>query len=181
MVQKQLIQQCREGNRKAQRALYDQLSSALFGCCLKYAANYEEAQDVLQDSFITIFQKIGQFDHKGSFEGWCKRIAINTALQTYRRKKTYALEAEPQEADDSMDIEEPDGLAMQDLLEMIHRLPDQYRLVFSLYILDRYSHKEIAALLDITPGTSKSNLSRARKNLQLMIAEWRKQNSSNAS
>ena len=87
-MQQQIIDGCKNGDRKAQRALYDQYSTSIFGCCLKYASNIEDAQDILQDSFITIYDKIDQFDHKGSFEGWCKRIAINTALQRYQGNKS---------------------------------------------------------------------------------------------
>ncbi len=180
MVQEQLIQQCKKSNRKAQKELYDRYSTVLFSCCLKYAPNYQEAQDVLQDSFITIFKKIGQFKGEGSFEGWLKRIAINTALQQYRGKKVYQLEDHSLVADEAVEVEDTDALGMQDLLDMIHQLPDRYRLVFSLYTLDGYGHKEIADMMGISEGTSKSNLSRARQNLQQMINQWREKNTSNA-
>ena len=181
MVQEQLIQQCKQGDRKAQKELYDRYSNVLFGCCLKYASNYQEAQDVLQDSFITIFEKIGQFDDKGSFEGWCKRVTINTALQNYRGKKVYQLEDESRIIDEVVEVEEPETLGLQDMLDMVQQLPDRYRVVFSLYTLDGYGHKEIAEFMGITEGTSKSNLSRARQNLQQMIIKWREDNTSNAS
>ena len=180
MVQQQLIQQCQNGDRKAQRELYDRYSAALFGCCLKYAPSYQEAQDVLQDSFITIFEKIGQFEDKGSFEGWCKRVTINTALQKYRGKKVYQLEDESKIVADVVEVEEPEDLGVDEMLGMIQQLPDRYRLVFSLYTLDGFNHREIAGLMDITEGTSKSNLARARKNLQQMIIKWRADNTSNA-
>ena len=150
MVQEQLIKQCQKGNRKAQKELYDRFSDAMFSCCLKYAPNYQEAQDVLQDSFITIFEKIGQFEHKGSFEGWCKRIAINTALQTYRGAKVYTMQTENLTSEEIIEIEDPKDLGMQELLEMVQELPDRYRLVFSLYTRDGFSHKEIAGFMRIT-------------------------------
>lgn len=89
MVLKELINECRKNNRKAQKEIYDRFSGNLFASCLKYAPNYEEAQDVLQDTFIVIFNKIDQFKDDGSFEGWCRRIAVNTALQRYRKKKVF--------------------------------------------------------------------------------------------
>jgi RNA polymerase sigma-70 factor (ECF subfamily) len=181
VVQEQLIQQCQKGNRKAQKVLYDRYSDAVFSCCLKYAPNYQEAQDVLQESFITIFEKIGQFEHKGSFEGWCKRIAINTALQNYRGAKIYSFETDNLASEEIIEVEEPEDLGMQELLEMVQQLPDRYRLVFSLYVLEGYSHKDIAGFMGITEGTSKSNLSRARQNLQQMIIKWRANKTSNAS
>ncbi|AZQ43220.1 RNA polymerase sigma factor [Nonlabens ponticola] len=181
MVQEQLIKECQAGNRKAQRELYDRYASALYGCCLKYAPNAQEAQDVLQDSFITIFDKIKQFKSKGSLEGWCKRIAINTALQRYRGKKVYQLENEGAIPETGVEVEEPEDISLQDMLQMIQQLPERYRMVFSLYTLDGYGHKEIASMMGITEGTSKSNLSRAKQNLQEMILQWRENNASDVS
>ena len=118
-------------------------------------------QDNLQEAFITIFRKIGQFRHKGSFEGWMKRIVINTVLQTYRQKNVLNLVEEnyPEEVDVEVDENE---ISLEYLLKIIQELPERYRMVFNLYVLDGYSHKEISALLGIAEGTSKSNLSRAR-------------------
>ncbi len=181
MVQQQIIDGCKNGDRKAQRALYDRYSSVLFASCLKYAPSRQEAQDILQDSFITIFNKIRQFNDQGSFEGWCKRIAITTALQRYRTQKVYALEQEHQIEEVELTNEEEQSIELNDLLSMVQQLPDQYRMVFSLYALDGYSHKEIAQLMRISVGTSKSNLSRARLKLQEMIVQWRIANASDAS
>jgi len=136
---------------------------------LKYAQNYQDAEDVLQDSFLQIFEKIDQFKEKGSFEGWMKRITINVALQKYRQRqkmqvvRTYEVESE----EVSIEIEEE--LETDFLLELIQQLPDQYRLVFNLYVLDHFSHKQIAEMLQISEGTSKSNLSRARAILKQKI------------
>lgn len=181
MVQQELIEGCKNGDRKAQRALYDQYSSRIYGCCLKYAPNAIEAQDILQDSFITIYNKIEQYDYKGSFEGWCKRIAINTALQRYRTAKIYSLEDQSILIEDEpVEVSDLEEITLKELLAMIQHLPDRYRMVFSLHTMDGYNHKEIAAMMGITEGTSKSNLSRARQNLQQMINEWREKNTSNA-
>jgi RNA polymerase sigma-70 factor (ECF subfamily) len=144
--------------------------------CLKYAPNAMEAEDSLQDAFITIFQRIGQFKGKGSFEGWLKRIAINTVLQKYRQKRLYdlpndaVLEAQQDLALTPID----ESLPLTFLLEIIQHLPERYRLVFNLYVLDGYTHKEIAELLNISDGTSKSNLARARQLLQQKINAYKK-------
>ncbi len=181
MVLNELINECRNNNRKAQRELYDRFSSNLFASCLKYAPNYEEAQDILQDTFIVIFKKIDQFKDDGSFEGWCRRIAVNTALQRYRKKKVFNLVNEDQIKDVEVEIEETDDVDLTSLLGMVQQLPERYRMVFSMYVLDGYSHREIANMMEITEGTSKSNLARARQHLKEMIIKWRENNNSNAS
>ncbi len=142
--------------------------------CLKYSKNYEDAQDTLQDSFITIFKKIKQYDHKGSFEGWMKRITINTALQKYRQKSPLQLVKEEaiEEVEDVYYDESE--VSVDFLLACIQELPDRYRLVFNLYVLDKFSHKEIAQMLEISEGTSKSNLSRARLLLKQKIEAHQK-------
>ncbi len=154
---------------QAQAEVYQLFSSKLFALGLKYCRNKADAEDVLQDSFIRAFEKIHQFNDKGSFEGWLKRIVINTALQKYREKSPLQLvknnyDVENEEAA-SVTIEE-ENVDIDFLFEIIQQLPDRYRLVFNLYVLDNYSHKEIAEMLSISEGTSKSNLSRARKLLK---------------
>lgn len=142
-------------------------SGKLFALCLKYSRNYQDAEDTLQDSFLTIFKKMPQYQHKGSFEGWMKRITINTALQKYREKSPLQLVSEAPDEEIVEEIElETENVNIDVLLELIQNLPDRYRLVFNLYVLDNYSHKEIAELLNISVGTSKSNLSRARQILK---------------
>jgi RNA polymerase sigma-70 factor (ECF subfamily) len=158
----QLIYNCQKNDTKAQSELYELFSSKLFSICLKYSRNYAEAEDNLQDSFITIFNKIKQYKNKGSFEGWLKRITINTALQRYRQQKVFDIVNEDAiEEEEEVDIDE-NNVSLEFLLNCIQELPDRYRLVFNLYVLDGYSHKEIAEMLDISAGTSKSNLARAR-------------------
>ena len=161
MSLKKLIEKCAKNDRKAQSEVYQLFSGKLFGLCLKYSKNYAEAQDNLQDGFITIFDKIGQYTHKGSFEGWMKRIVINTALQKYRTKSMLSLVTEEIPEEIVVEIDE-ETVSLEYLLSIIQQLPDRYRMVFNLYVLDGYSHKEISKKLTITEGTSKSNLSRAR-------------------
>lgn len=137
---------------------------------MKYSKNYQDAEDNLQDSFLTIFEKIKQFKHKGSFEGWLKRITIHTALQKYRKKAPLQIlkEVADEIEDEQLNLEDS-IFSMDILLGFVQQLPDRYRLIFNLYVLDEHSHKEIASLLKISEGTSKSNLSRARKILKEKI------------
>ena len=161
----QLITSCKRKHPKAQEDLYKRYSSTLFSVCLKYASSYADAEDILQDSFMVIFNKIEQYKNKGSFEGWLKRICINTALQRYRKPGVFNLINEGNIPDETVAVNE-ESLSLDFLLGIIQELPDRYRLVFNLYVLDGYSHKEIAALLTISDGTSKSNLARARQILK---------------
>jgi RNA polymerase sigma factor (sigma-70 family) len=158
---KQLIHDCKNNNRKAQGQLYSLYSSKLFALCLKYSRNYAEAQDNFQDGFLVIFNKIEQFGFKGSFDGWIKRVMINHVLQQYRKETFLNLVHENIEEDVDINIDEQD-VSMDFLLKIIQELPDRYRLVFNLYVIDGYSHQEIAEMLSITTGTTKSNLARAR-------------------
>ncbi|MBA3986014.1 MAG: sigma-70 family RNA polymerase sigma factor, partial [Flavobacteriales bacterium] len=170
MALEELIAKCKEENAKAQGELYTLFSSKLFSICLKYSRNAVEAQDNLQDAFLTIFKSIGQYKHKGSFEGWMKRITVNTVLQKYRKERVFEIVNEETIEDEEVEIEES-TLSLDYLLQIIQELPDRYRLVFNLYVLDGYSHKEIAEMLEITTGTSKSNLARARMILKTKIED----------
>ena len=157
----QIICNCQKKDTAAQEQLYRLLAPKLFGVSLKYSRNYTEAEDNLQDGFILIFEKINKFEFKGSFEGWAKRVLINHILQKYRTEGVFEIVNE--NIPDSPDVEiEEDSLTMDFLVSIIQKLPDRYRLVFNLYVVDDYSHKEIAEMLKITVGTSKSNLARAR-------------------
>lgn len=169
---KELIENCKVNDTQAQSELYKLFSSKLFSISLKYSRNYAEAEDNLQDAFLTIFDKIEQYKHKGSFEGWLKRITVNTVLQRYRSEKVFDIVNEDITEDVAMEIDEED-ISIDYLLQIIQELPDRYRLVFNLYVLDGYSHKDIADMLDITIGTSKSNLARARQILKTTIEDYK--------
>jgi len=168
----QLIINCKKNDTKAQSQLYKLFSSKLFSVCLKYSRNYAEAEDNLHDSFMAIFKKIKQYNGKGSFEGWIKRITINTALQRYREKSVFKIVNEENIEDELVEIED-DDISIDYLLKIIQELPDRYRLVFNLYVLDGYSHKEVAEMLNINVGTSKSNLARARLILKEKIEDYK--------
>ena len=172
MSLEQLIEQCKKNDTKAQSQIYKLHASKLFSLCLKYSRNYAEAEDNLQDAFVTIFKKISQFKNKGSLEGWMKRITINTALQCYRSVGVFDIINEDQIEDVTVEINE-DEISIDFLLAIIQELPDRYRLVFNLYALDGYSHKEVAEMLNISTGTSKSNLARARLILKEKIEKYK--------
>ncbi|WP_291868099.1 sigma-70 family RNA polymerase sigma factor [Maribacter sp.] len=168
MSLEELILKCKKNERKAQAELYKTFSSVLFGICLKYSSNKTEAEDNLHDSFMTIYEKIEQYKSKGSFEGWLKRITVNTVLQKYRKKEY--LNAVTENTEDVIEIEQEDAeISLQTLLSYIQELPTKYRTTFNLYVLDGHSHKEISELLGTTVGTSKSNLARARAILKEKI------------
>ncbi|MFY7729178.1 MAG: RNA polymerase sigma factor [Flavobacterium sp.] len=169
----QIIKDCQANNIKAQEQLYRLLAPKLFAVCLKYSRSRADAEDNLQDGFILLFDKIGQYRFQGSFEGWAKRLMINNVLQKYRTTGVFSLVTEniPEEADVYV---EADEVSMEFLVKIIQELPDRYRTVFNLYVTDGYSHKEIAEMLGITDGTSKSNLARARMILKEKIEALQK-------
>ena len=164
----ELIHNCKKGKREAQAELYRKYSGILFGMCLKYSKNKTEAEDNLHDSFVTIFNKIDQYHFKGSFEGWIKRITVNTVLQKYRKEQHLNVVSENYGDHMEVDTEQVD-VSLSTLLGYIQELPNKYRLTFNLYVLDGYSHKEISEMLGTSTGTSKSNLARAKMILREKI------------
>lgn len=168
MIIEELINGCKRGNTKSQEQIYRLLAPKLFAVCLKYSRSYEEAQDNLQDGFLLIFEKIKQFNYKGSFEGWSKRVLINFILQQYRKQSFFEIVSENFPEEIEVEVEE-ENVSLDFLTRIIQELPDRYRLVFNLYVLDGYSHKEIAEMLEINVGTSKSNLARAKAILKEKI------------
>lgn len=170
LSQAELIDGCIKGKRSCTSALYAHFSPKMFGICLRYANDYHSAEDILQEGFIKVFNYIDRFRGEGSFEGWMKRIFINTAIEYYRKSINHNGHAEldtvhAQSTNDRV----LENLATQELLRLIQRLSPGYRAVFNLYVIEGYSHKEIAAMLKISEGTSKSQLARARALLQKMV------------
>ena len=163
-----LIEGCKQQDRTAQERLYRIYGGKFFSLCLKYSNNYEQAKDNLQDGFIKIFENVGQYKGNGSFEGWMTRVIINTSLKCYQNRTIFLSIKEEEIADPEIVIEIED-LSIEFLTRIIQELPDRYRLVFNLYVLEGFSHKEIAKVLKISEGTSKSNLSRARMKLKEKI------------
>jgi RNA polymerase sigma-70 factor (ECF subfamily) len=171
----ELILNCKNQDVKAQEELYKKFSSILFSVCLKYSPSYHEAEDNLQDAFITIFNRIEQFKGKGSFEGWMKRVTVNTVLQKYRKQRVFNLSNEEQLEEAVIEIEN-NVVPLDFLLKIVQELPDRYRLVFTMYVLDDYAHKEISEIVGISVGTSKSNLARARGILKVKVEDYYKVN-----
>ena len=167
-----LLHECKNNNTQAQEQLYKLLAPKLFAVSLKYSRSYEEAQDNLQESFLIIFDKLEQFNGNGSFEGWAKRLVVNYVLQQYRKQGVF-LELVSDKIPNEEEVEiDNESVTMEFLLKIIQELPDRYRLVFNLYVIDGYSHKEIAEMLEITDGTSKSNLARAKMILKEKIQNY---------
>ena len=156
-----ILNDCKNNDAQAQEQLYRMFSPKLFAVCLKYSRNYAEAQDNLQEGFLIIFNKIKQYEGKGSFEGWAKRVVINYTLQQYRNSSFLEIVNDNMPDIPEAEIEDQ-NVSLEFLLTIIQELPDRYRLVFNLYSIDGYSHKEISEMMNISTGTSKSNLSRAR-------------------
>ncbi len=168
MILENLVNDCKNGNTKSQEQIYKLLAPKLFALCLKYSRSYEAAQDNLQEGFLLIFDKIKQFNNLGSFEGWAKKVVTNYILQQYKKERIFEIIPENLKEEDDVEIDEED-ITIEYLTQIIQELPDRYRLVFSLYVIDGYSHKEIAEMLEINIGTSKSNLARAKGILKQKI------------
>jgi len=147
-------------------------SNRMFGLCLQYANNYDDACDILQDGFIKVFRKMDQFTGKGSFEGWIRRIMINTALERYRSHlHLYPLTENTVIKDELVYDEVFEKISADELVKLVQKLSPRYRMVFNMYAIEGYTHKEIAETMGITVGTSKSNLSRARDILKRKVKQ----------
>ena len=172
---KDLIAGCLAGDKKCEEALYNKFSGKMYALCLRYARHSLEAQDMLQDGLIKTFDKLNQFQHKGSLEYWIRRIMINTALKYYRKssfqKELLGVEHNIERSEDPSVYSR---LSEQELMAIINSLPEGYKMVFNLYAVDGYSHKEIAEMLSIQESTSRSQLVKARKLLQKLILKNQK-------
>lgn len=173
MTEEQLVKACISGNASAQKEFYDLFAKKMMGVCLRYTNNYEEAQDVLQDGFIKVFNKLSKFVNKGSLEGWVRRIMVNTALDHYRKNKKFKKDVEIDAVSFKLEKQEyiVESINAQDLLKIIQTIPEGYRVVFNLFAIEGYSHKEIAEQLGVTESTSKSQFSRAKKMLRKILIE----------
>lgn len=178
MTDIEIIKGCIKDDVLCQKSLFNRYASPLLGICMRYARNKEDAEDILQDSFIKIFKKLNQFKGEGSFEGWMRRVVINTALKKYTVSR-YTKEFSVNEVKDTLvpdgnDIPAFNHLTEKDLLLLIHNLPDGYRIIFNLYVIEGFQHDEIANMLGIQPGTSRSQLVKARQMLQREIIQIQK-------
>ena len=165
-----IIKGCVAGKNASRELLYKQFAGKMWAICLRYSQDHDQAKDILQDGFIKIFDKISQFEGRGNFEGWIRRIMVNTALAEFRKHRYLSIEAFQNKDYDHEFSENSDcDIAVEELLEVIKELPPQYKMVFNLYAIEGYNHKEIGEMLGISEGTSKSNLSRAREILKAKV------------
>ena len=165
------IELCKKGDRGAQKALFDLLAPRMFPVCIRYVGDREVAQDLLQDGFVTLFSKLDSYKGEGSFDGWARRIFINTALMYLRKKDALKMSGELENARHlSSDLEDQmENIGYKELMKLVTSLPPGFRTVFNMYVIEGYSHKEIAEILGITETTSRTQLSRARIWLQNRI------------
>ncbi len=167
-----LIKGCIRGKSKYQEELYRYYYGYAMSICLRYAGSREEASEVLNDSFMKIFAKIKQFDAKKSFRAWLRRIIVNTAIDNYRKNKKHSYGMDISSAEGEYEqFNILDQLAAEDIYRIVQKLPDKYRLAFNLYEIEGYSHEEIAEQLGIPVGTSRSNLSRAKRKLRELLEQ----------
>ncbi len=173
---KELIERCLEFDPKAQEFLYKRYSRRMYGVCLRFARNTMEADDILQEGFIKVFSYLKDFRQEGSLEGWVRRTIVNTAINYYNSKQNEWNETSIDKAQSyHSDAEDAlDKISAGDLLNLIHELPEGYRMVFNLYVIEGYNHQEIAEMLHISENTSKSQLSRARMALQERLIQRKK-------
>lgn len=177
MTEEELIKGCIREDAACQKVVFDRFASRMLGVCHRFARNSADAEDILQDSFIKVFNKIKQFKSEGSFEGWIRRIVVNTAIKKYalarygKELTGYDLTAQSQPICDPPAYGQ---LSEKDLMALINSLPDGYRLIFNLYVIEGYAHDEIASLLGIQAGTSRSQLVKARMMLQKQIVQLQK-------
>ena len=168
----ELVKRCKAGERKSQELLYKQFASKMMGVCLRYATDRMEAEDMLQNGFIRVFQKLGDFRGEGSFEGWVRRIMVHSSIEYYRKHhKMMQVVEESEMEEQGVNPVAVANLGAKELMLLIQKLSPGYRIVFNLYAIEGYSHKEIAAIVGITEGASKSQLSRARSILREQITK----------
>lgn len=182
MTEQQIVEGCKKQKREAQKALYERYSRTMYGICLRYCADTDDAKDLLQDGFIKIFSNISSFQEKGSLEGWVKRVFINMALESFRKNKTLIQRIDDVQELSGMVEDDANDSAMaqvseEELLRMIQELPKGYSTVFNLYAIEDLPHKEIASMLGISEGTSRSQYVRARNLLQEKVRNYIRSNS----
>ena len=174
-----IIEGCKKGKRKYQKQLFEKYYGKMMGVCLRYARDEDEAQDMVQNGFIKVFNKLEVYNYTGSFEGWVRRIMVNTAIDLIRKNKnnTYALEEETiipaSTEEDGIVLEEEQielNIKAKKAVEAIGQLSAGYKMVFNLYVIEGYTHKEIAEYLGISEGTSKSNLAKAKQKLRALLS-----------
>ncbi len=169
-----IIKLCSKGDRQSQQILYKEFYGKMLKVCVRYSTNVDEAKDVLHDGFIKIFEKIDRYDYRGSFEGWVRRIIANTAIDNLRKRRDFLSDYDITEnlcEDDFIEEEKYKNISNEQVMKAIQCLSPSYKAVFNMYAFEGFSHKQIAEKLNISEGTSKSNLSKARVRLQEILKE----------
>ena len=172
-----LIRECIAGKLSMKKELYKRIAPKMYDVCMRYANNADDAQDLLQEGFIKVYRNLEKFRAEGSFEGWIRRVFVNTSIEHFRRKHTlYSITEKEETVIEDGDITALDNLAEKDIINLIQELSPGYRTVFNMYVIEGYSHKEIGTILGISEGTSKSQLARAKAILQKKVQERLEQN-----
>lgn len=166
---KEIINGCVNKDKLFEDILYKKFASIAYAICLRYVSDVDDAKDVFQEAFVKVYTQLSRYSYEGSFEGWVKRIFVNTALDYCRKNKRICFEDVTEKHFEIENIDEEVDIPKDILLKMIRDLPDGYRVVFNMYAIEKYSHKQIAELLNIEEGTSKSQLFKARKILQTQV------------
>ena len=168
-----LIKACSNGDSKAFRKIYEIHSGTMYSICLRYMNNEDEAKDALQEGFIKVFKNISKFKFTGSFEGWMKRIFVNSSIELIRKRKMHLDVSELNSNELPLTAKiETGSLDAEKMMTLVQQLPEGYRTVFNMFIVDGYSHKEISNYLEISESTSKTQLFKARKQLQEWLKDW---------
>ncbi|WP_291091797.1 RNA polymerase sigma factor [Empedobacter sp. UBA7494] len=171
MDEKQLIKACINNDSKAQRLLYEKYDARFFAVCKRYFTDIQQAEDALVKGFLKIFQNLENYSFEGSFEGWMRRIMINECLMELRKNKIFHLNVDDYSSSISSNQEASQQIEEDDVMKLLDYLPEGCRLVFNLYVIEGYKHKEIAESLGITEGTSKSQLNLAKTKLKDMLSK----------
>ena len=169
MTEQQLITACKKEDRQAQKMLFDRYSPKMLGVCRRYVRHKEDAEDVLVSAFFKVLVNLHQFAFKGSFEGWIRRIVVNESLMFLRKRHNFNLTIEAEHFDIQTDMTIEDELAAQDILLLLEQLPNGYRTIFNLFVVEGFKHREIAEQLGISINTSKSQLILAKKRLRGLL------------
>jgi RNA polymerase sigma factor (sigma-70 family) len=167
-----LIEACKQGESKAFKRLYDKHADTMYAICLRYMTNEDEAKDALQEGFIKVYKNLNKFSFKGSFEGWLKRIFVNTSIEQIRKRKIHLDVNNITSEDRLTQNPETGNMDASNMMKLVQKLPAGYRTVFNMYVIDGFSHREISEELNITESTSKSQLFKARKQLQQWLTGW---------
>jgi len=176
-----LVIACANGDQRSQQIVYKAFYGKMLGVCVRYSSNRDEAKDLLHDSFIKVFEKLKGFQNKGSLEGWVRRIVVNNAIDFVRAKKEFVLNYDDESQFDNIpddsyftsDIEDMQKLKAEIILSFVQKLSPAYRTVFNMYVVENYTHKEIADYLEISVGSSKSNLAKAKMKLRSMFEKYK--------